>query len=320
MDLDELRDLIETLQQRIEKHGSALQASEALTRYALIDPLLRTLGWDTGDPSRVGIEYPVRTATGVAKADYALFGSDPQPVMIIEAKSLRSPLQEAEFQALNYCHRLDTPYFVSTDGEHWRLFDKERSTMINKMLIVRLNLKEPVIETCAKALALWRPSVANGNILVGTTPVVDIPEPNGPEEDDRNSDPDPLPPEGGWHKLSDLKPDKGTKPVEMKFPTGRTIPVKSWADVIAETVRWLLAEGKFSQAAIPVSLPTSRTKLLVAEQPNHKNGRKFHSSRWINPYYIDTSYKGSQQTKNAAYIIQQVGLNPGDFAVRMAEQ
>ena len=58
MDLDELRDLIETLQQRIEKHGSALQASEALTRYALIDPLLRTLGWDTGDPSQVGIRVP----------------------------------------------------------------------------------------------------------------------------------------------------------------------------------------------------------------------------------------------------------------------
>ena len=39
MVLDELQELIETLQTRIGVHASALQQNEALTRYALIDPM-----------------------------------------------------------------------------------------------------------------------------------------------------------------------------------------------------------------------------------------------------------------------------------------
>ena len=60
--LDELIALIETLRVRIGEHGQALSQSEALTRYALIDPLLRGLGWDTGDPAQVIPEYPVSSA------------------------------------------------------------------------------------------------------------------------------------------------------------------------------------------------------------------------------------------------------------------
>ena len=63
MVLDDLHELIETLQTRIDQHASALQQSEALTRYALIDPLLRALGWDTGDPSQVLVEY--RSSVGI---------------------------------------------------------------------------------------------------------------------------------------------------------------------------------------------------------------------------------------------------------------
>ena len=50
MPLDSLRLLVELLKERIQGHGAALRGSEALTRYALIDPLLRELGWDTANP------------------------------------------------------------------------------------------------------------------------------------------------------------------------------------------------------------------------------------------------------------------------------
>ena len=61
----------------------ALRQNEALTRYALIDPLLRELGWDTEDPTLVIPEYK-----GVGgSADYALFSGD-KLLMIVEAKKL----------------------------------------------------------------------------------------------------------------------------------------------------------------------------------------------------------------------------------------
>ena len=50
MILESLLELVETLKARIDAHGDQLRQSEALTRYALIDPLLRELGWDTEDP------------------------------------------------------------------------------------------------------------------------------------------------------------------------------------------------------------------------------------------------------------------------------
>ena len=59
----------------MEEHGSELRQSEALTfRYALIDPLLRELGWDTTDPALVIPEYQ----SGNGRADYALIVSGTQ--------------------------------------------------------------------------------------------------------------------------------------------------------------------------------------------------------------------------------------------------
>ena len=43
--LDELVNALQTIKQRMEDHAAALETNEALTRMALIDPLLRVLGW-----------------------------------------------------------------------------------------------------------------------------------------------------------------------------------------------------------------------------------------------------------------------------------
>ena len=55
--LDELYQTIEKLNGRMETHRDKLSQSEALTRNALVDPLLRSLGWDTEDPALVMPEY-----------------------------------------------------------------------------------------------------------------------------------------------------------------------------------------------------------------------------------------------------------------------
>ena len=48
MPLENLLTLIEKLREHIERHGDALRQSEALTRYALIDPT--TAGDHEGSP------------------------------------------------------------------------------------------------------------------------------------------------------------------------------------------------------------------------------------------------------------------------------
>ena len=73
--LDSLHTLIETINKYAEQHSERFKRSEWLTRYALIDPLLRELGWDTANPDEVIPEYQA----GRGRADYALI-NDAKPV------------------------------------------------------------------------------------------------------------------------------------------------------------------------------------------------------------------------------------------------
>ena len=43
------------------------------TRYGVIDPIIRALGWDTGDPKECHPEYPRPYREG--RVDYALFSA-----------------------------------------------------------------------------------------------------------------------------------------------------------------------------------------------------------------------------------------------------
>ena len=51
--MQEIIQTIEIIRKRIDKHKTALSGSEAMTRYALIDPMLRALDWDVSDPDTV---------------------------------------------------------------------------------------------------------------------------------------------------------------------------------------------------------------------------------------------------------------------------
>ena len=101
MALDDLRGVIEKLQDMIERHHSYLSGHETRTRQVLIDPLLRELGWGVSDPEAVQLEYRV----GQQWADYALM-SNGKPVTVIEAKGLGRGLEDDEnFSYLRGVHK-----------------------------------------------------------------------------------------------------------------------------------------------------------------------------------------------------------------------
>ena len=89
--LESLLECVSEIRERIDAHGDALRKSETQTCYALIDPLLRVLGWDTKDPDLVVPEYN----SGNGCADYALLNGG-RPAMMVEAKSLDTPLDQRQ--------------------------------------------------------------------------------------------------------------------------------------------------------------------------------------------------------------------------------
>ena len=77
--------------------GAPANLSEASTRDTVLDPVLRSLGWDLSDPSCCRVERrikePVRDCQGNIlehgrRVDYALLGPDGHPDVLVEAKRL----------------------------------------------------------------------------------------------------------------------------------------------------------------------------------------------------------------------------------------
>ncbi len=114
---------------------------ETQTRYALIDPILRALGWDTADPKVCYPEWRIKNH----RVDYALFPrSEVQdlldglavPAIVIEAKSLYRPDQpRGEYgqaiwkddikQLQGYLDAepsMDEGLAVFTNGRRWLLY------------------------------------------------------------------------------------------------------------------------------------------------------------------------------------------------------
>lgn len=161
MPLESLYNLLIRLRETIHEESATLSQNEALTRYALIDPLLRELGWDTSNPKAIIPEYPIDVYGDTrARADYALLDNDAKPLIIIEAKKLRDPLLSgtAVNQGMQACLNTATPYFAATDGDHWTIYDMLKQAVPADKLIVEFTIStDPPARAMLKvnAIAHW---------------------------------------------------------------------------------------------------------------------------------------------------------------------
>ena len=107
---------------------------EPHTRYAIIDPMLRALCWDTANPKQCHPEFP-RSRTSTQRVDYALFADSipkeicegsKSPDIIIETKALGEPLEKAVPQLRGYVQSspcIQEGYAVLTNGNSWWVYD-----------------------------------------------------------------------------------------------------------------------------------------------------------------------------------------------------
>ena len=104
---------------------------EHRTRYSVIDPIIRSLGWDISNPDECEVEFPPRGKQSSERADYALFvdrDTGSSPIVIIEAKSIGSELTyEDEAQLAGYVRGIGSDprlgIAVLTNGREWLVYD-----------------------------------------------------------------------------------------------------------------------------------------------------------------------------------------------------
>lgn len=312
--LDDLYQTIEKLRERMETHQDKLKQSEALTRNALVDPLLRALGWDTEDPSLAMPEYRL----GSGFADYALLNGG-KPAIVIEAKKLGTPLYSAAEQSVTYCVNDGIRYFVATDGRKWDVYETHRPVPLAEKKIVSFDITDSPADVCLDALVLWRRSVQSGTVRKAQTPLVE-PQNEPPIQEEPPPEPIDVNPNtgGNWLRLSQLKP-VGNPPVEIRFPDGSTRQTeKTWASLSIEVARWLDKSEKLDESRIPIQ----RDKYyILSSNPVHPDGSKFVHTRKIGQFYLNTSYGKSSKVKNASIIIEEAGkgVKPEQFSVRLPD-
>ena len=352
MVLDSLLELVNTLRERIDEHGAALRQNEALTRAALIDPLLRELGWDTEDPELVIPEF--RSTAG--SADYALMiGGEQPPGLIIEAKKLGESLDDrVALQSLNYCNLIGTPHFALTDGKSWKIYSTFEQAPLADRLITTFSIGEmPAAEICLYALALWRPNVETANVVAAQRPIVrsetitaqsdvakparedsvalsvqpttEIPPPMSKSgmpprairEQYTQPDYGPARDVGEWTPLTELRPQPYSKPAEIILPDSSKVAIQTWRSVPIEATRWLIDNGLLGPEHCPIKYSESAKRHILAISPYHPDGKDFTAPEHVKMLYLNTHYSGANLVRIAMTIIHRTGQDPSQFKVRL---
>ena len=98
--------------------------SEMSTRYIIIDPILRSLGWDLSDPTQCVVDNV--TANGLP--DYILLNHKGERVIVIEAKRIRENTRCNKHidQAAKYTGVIpEARVLVLTNGQYWPIVYSE---------------------------------------------------------------------------------------------------------------------------------------------------------------------------------------------------
>ena len=320
--LTDLVQTIETLQQRIRSRGHFIGDYESRTRVALIDPMLRALGWDVSDPGLVHIEP--RTANGWA--DYALLGGDERPVVFVEAKKLAdrdAPIQQTVGYAVNenIVNRANVRYCAFTNGDRWEVYD-----IIAQESVISVSLSGEKAPKCAlKLLGLWRDSLlSDGNVDLPVAPVVSAELPSVAPRIESPTPPvdvasvPPAPGTAVWVPLgNNFEVTNRPPPSEVQFPGRSAVAVRSWRGMFVEIALWLHEQGLLTRQNCQV--PRGRNRVMFSTNGMHPNGEPFRNPVQIESVglVLEGHMSGKACVRLAKDLLAHFGQDPSQVYLRL---
>jgi len=287
--MQELLETVKQVRERIEKHGDKLRQNEMLTRYTLIDPILRALDWNTEDPEQVVPEF----STEVGRPDYVLRCGG--QLIGVEAKKLGatdSDFENARKKALPLYQEKGIRFYVITDGDRWVIWDisKPKDEMPHPIIDVRLSDKN-CGNVARKLLALWRPAV----------PEVEVA-------------PEPI-----MGKLVLVEEEtKGISLIELqrynvigqklsgrlRFPDKSTSrKISKWYELLVEVARWALPNLQ-KQKKLPLGT-------LICKDSNSMRTPKKLEDGW----FVKTHFNAEACIRNAIRILKEIDIEPSTVLI-----
>ena len=313
MALDELYEQLRKIREDISQFADYLEANEAATRTILIDPLLRSLGWEVADPTQVRLEFGITKLGGGKKfADYALMKDD-EPVAVIEAKRLNAKNFEAAISAaMVEAVERGIKYILVTDGDQWRVYDVFKQASIKESLIVEFSVvSDPLCVSAVNALVIWRRNLDNQN---GPA----IPKPLLFCDGRERPPPPPPPPPPSCVPLPKLEP-KGQKPARLKLYDGTELEVNAWSGASTEVAKALVRDRKLTKSMCPVMLNDSSVVCIVNDKPRRPDRVEFKGPVSIGRrMWLETFGAAGDNVQRCMALLTACGIDPGDVCVELA--
>jgi hypothetical protein len=294
---ERLRQCIEKLANRLKKHERLLQQSKIQTRYALIDPLLRALGWDTDDPKLVRLHGPELGDSELFQP-YALLYEN-EVYLAVKTEALNSDLSQAQM----HCRSLRNlvTYAIVTDGRHWEVYATHVLGVPEKDLVLEFDILGFPTETAHKAGFLQRSVIIPCAPLYEVVPLSDIVE----AYELTTSEP---------QLVDTLYLPEATKGPLTKW---RRVPVESWKDLCVKVVEHLVSLGKLGPSHCPIRRPRGY-RYLVNSQPNHSDGSPFDEPNPVGQIWVDTKWGRVHLIENTQIILRHAGEEPHRYGCGVA--
>ena len=296
--MEKLIKAIQTLNERINAYGTDLSNNETMTRYALIDPLLRELAWDLSNPGEVVPEDGGAGRGG--RTDYTM-RKNGEDIMIIEAKKLDESLDKHINRLVDYVRQRNVRYGVLTNGQRWRMYDSRATTITPAM---EFDITEPEGVVISKAVKLHR-SVIHQEI--------------SPKQGGRAADPRDRKPEEESHgpkraiPLSKIKHRTHMPHPEMLvLPDGSQTNLSSWTSMIIGVAEWLVSKNYLNESHCPVT--TGPKNAIFNTHPFHQNQKKFKSTKKIGRFYLHTWLSSRNAILHSIKLIETAGQKPSAVA------
>ncbi len=311
--------VLQTVRTSAETNAQILRRNEAATRAALIDPVLRALGWDTADVRMVEPEKTI----GVKQAlDYVLHDATGGVSVVIEAKKLGESLDKLGHigAAIGYAFSLKPKKLLITDGINWHYYSPEHSNFHPAETISLL--KTPLTES-ALQLVRWLDAAQSGHGVAVASLAPAAPERTTAAEPaptaTRKSAPSKLgaaKANGHFTGLAQIKAlslPPGQKPQALRLPNGSVLPINSWKEILVQTSLYVLEHCP----SAPVPYPDKagkKTSLFSWHKPKAGLGNR-ETVLHGRPLFIHTNYSAADCVANALHVLK---LLPEAAAVAIA--
>ncbi len=319
--LSNLSEILTELQTSAKLYQETLKKNEASTRAVLIDPVLRSLGWDTANTSMVEIEKTLDNL----RADYVLFDVNNIPRIIVEAKALGIDLSQKNLimQLVSYAFNFGLSDVFLTDGLVWEHFDDFQPGNLAPSKI--LNLANDDHVTCAAyfvqhldAAKYW-PVDQSIDVLSQRIDELENTVSNIQKRifelslSDPNQVIDKPPKNSGLQDnfiaLTKVDEIAGKKPSHLRLPNGEVVEINTWKDILRESCKFVLVHNPSIRIPFPDRVG-KKVFLFSLYKPANKvsfvteqyNGQKI---------YIYLNYDSQNCVANAQYILEKT---PKEFA------